>query len=292
MIRKSGFILIFFWSIIYSSSLMGQGIEDLVKNRTNGAYVKKITLERKPAPLPGIREADVTWSKTVWRWIDFREKMNQVFYFPTHEMQGRNNLFNVLMKGIKENAITAFVAKPKDDNEFGEPISYDGIAKAMSRTATISIRDFNTGLLRDSTVLHEMSSDDVKILIVKEIWYFDKQKSSLQVRILGICPVKVYFDEKDVNKEDPKRLKLFWVYYPEVRALLAKSESLNSMNGARNLSYDDLFLMRYFDGYIFQEENVFDNREIRDYASNEYALEESNRIKNAIFNYEQDLWEY
>ena len=28
------------------------------------------------------------------------------------------------------------------------------------------------------------------------------------------------------------------------------------------------------------------------YANDEYALQESDRIKNSIFNYEQDLWEY
>jgi len=140
--------------------------------------------------------------------------------------------------------------------------------------------------------MQEMSADDVKKLIVKEIWYFDKQKSSLQVRILGLCPAKVYYRDSDTNKEDPLTVKLFWVAYPEVRTLLAKNESLNTRNGARNLSYDDLFLMRYFDGYIFQEENVFNNREILDYSTGEIASQESERIKNAIFNYEQDLWEY
>ena len=286
-------LLIFLAGTFASTTLKSQGIEDLVKNRYLGAYDKKITIERKPAPLPGVREADVTWSKIVWRLVDMREKMNQVFYFPTREIQGRNNLVNLLLKGIKENTITAFDAHPQDDYEFLTPISYDEIKKRIGGASkTIQTRDFNTGLLKDSTIQQEMSSDDVKQLIIKEIWYFDKQKSSLQVRILGICPTKVYFREADVAKELPLRVKLFWVSYPEVRALLAKNESLNARNGARNLSYDDIFLMRNFDGYIFQEENVFNNRDILSYASGEYASEESERIKNAIFNYEQDLWEY
>jgi hypothetical protein len=88
------------------------------------------------------------------------------------------------------------------------------------------------------------------------------------------------------------RKKLFWVFYPEIRNLLAKNESLNARNSARNYSFDDLFLIRNFDGYIIKEENVYNNRPIMDYASAEYASKESDRIKNAIFDYEQDLWEY
>src|SRR5665647_2824667 len=167
MRHKLFFLLIFFTGASTFSTLMGQGIENLVINRNAGLYEKKSNFERKPAPLPGIREADVTWSKTVWRQIDFREKMNQAFYFPTMEMQGRNSLFNVLMNGIKENSITAFVARPVDLNEFGEPISYQAIVKDMSTTQTRAIPDINTGISRDSTISTQEKSENVKSLIVK-----------------------------------------------------------------------------------------------------------------------------
>ena len=124
------------------------------------------------------------------------------------------------------------------------------------------------------------------------MWYFYKQKSTLQVRILGICPIRLFYREEDVAQEVVQRKKLFWVFYPEIRNLLARNESLNQRNGARNFSFDDLFLLRNFDGYIIKEENVYDNRAILQYAADAYASQESERIKNSIFNYEQDLWEY
>ena len=281
--------LILIAGIAACQSLMGQGIEDLVKNRNSGVYDKKITVERKPAPLPGVREADVTWSKTVWRLIDLREKMNQPFYFPTRDIQGRNNLFNLLIQGIKDNKITAFEAPIQDDNEFSKPISYDQI-KATFGSSTQQHRNMTTGQMETTVVQNEIIPEEVKQLYIKEIWYFDKQKSSLQVRIMGICPIRVFYREDDKTTE--RKNKLFWVYYPEVRPLLAKNESLNARNGARNFSFDDLFLMRFFDGYIYKEENDYNNRDILSYASGEYAARESERIKKAIFDYEQDLWEY
>jgi gliding motility associated protien GldN len=292
MKRKMLFLLIILAGTFGSSSLMGQGIEDLVKNRNAGAYDKKITFERKPAPLPGVRESDVMWSKTIWRLIDMREKMNQHFYFPTAEMQGRNNLINLLMKGIKENTVTAFDASD-DNNEFVKPVSYDQVVTQFGAgSKTVQRRNFETGQMEDVIVQQEMNTSETKQMIVKEIWYFDKQKSTLQVRILGICPIKLFYREEDVTQDNLLRKKLFWVYYPEIRKILAKNEALNDRNGARNFSFDDLFLMRNFDSYIIKEENVYNNRYIQQYAADEFATKESERIKNYIFNYEQDLWEY
>lgn len=293
MKTKLYFLLICFTGTFASVTLRGQGIEELVKNRNTGVYDKKITIERKPAKLPGVREADVTWSKTVWRMIDLREKMNQQLYFPTREVQGRNNLINLLLKGIKDNTILAFEAPIQDENEFTVPVSYDQVkAQFGAGSKIVSRRNFETGLMEDVPIQQDIQVDEVKQLIIKEIWYFDKQKSTLQVRILGICPIRLYYRDEDVAQEDLQRKKLFWVFYPEVRPLLARNESLNPLNGARSLSFDDIFLMRNFDGYIIKEENIYDNRAILDYAANEYASQESERIKNAIFNYEQDLWEY
>ena len=270
--------------------LIGVTSKNLLKAQViDGAYVKKTTIDRKPAPLPIVREADVIWSKTVWRIIDFREKANQHFYYPISDMQGRSNLINILLKGIEDKRITAFDAQK--GNEFKEPITYNQVKQQFGDSVKyIQVTDLNTGNDKDSLVQSDIPIKDVKQMEIKEVWYFDKQRSTLQVRILGLCPIRVY-------KKDPKdstfvRKQLFWVSYPEIRPLLAKKESLNDFNEARNLSFDDIFLTRRFDGYIVKEENVYNNRSIEEYATGEYAFKESERIKNSIFDYEQDLWEY
>ena len=292
MKRLLFFFLIFVAGSYASNSLMGQSIEELVKNGSS-VNSKKITFERKPAYLLGVREADVTWSKIVWRLVDLREKANQHFYFPKTEVQGRVNLINLLLANIKSQKILAFEAPIMDNNEFTTPMTYEQVkAQFGSVTKTVMRRNFENGQMEPVTIPQDIPTDEVKQLMIKEIWYFDKQRSSLQVRILGLCPIRVYYRDEDTNQEVPLRKKLFWVPYPEIRPLLAKSEVLNARNGAKSFSFDDLFLIRNFDGYIVKEENVYDNRDILSYASGEYASQEAERIKNAIFNFEQDLWEY
>jgi hypothetical protein len=50
-------------------------------------------------------------------------------------------------------------------------------------------------------------------------------------------------------------------------------------------------MRRLFDSYIIKEENVFD-RSINEYAKDVDALRESERIKQSIIDFEQNLWEY
>ena len=277
--------------LILISILIGTASANLLNAQViDGAYTKRTTIDRKPAPLPLVRESDAVWSRTVWRIIDLREKSNQHFYYPTRIIQGRSNLFNTLLKGIEEKRITAFEARIPDE-EFETPITYNQVKQQFGDSVKIiKIPDINTGLDRDTVVKVDIPILEVKQLEVKEVWYFDKQKSTLQVRILGICPIRVY--KKEAKDTSFVRKRLFWVYYPEIRPLLAKKEALNEFNGARSLSFDDLFLTRRFDGYIVKEENTYNNRSIEEYADGEYAFRESERIKNAIFDYEQDLWEY
>lgn len=257
----------------------------------DGAFKRSDYNNRKPTPLPHIREADVMWSKKIWRIIDLREKMNQPFYYPTKEIEGRYNLVNLFLEGIKDGKLTAYDAK--NDDEFKIPMTYEQVKNEFGATTrTKKVRNVDTGELVDRLVTGEIRSEEVKQFMVKEEWYFDKQTSSLNVRIIGICPIQEFYRDEDVNQESVQRRQVFWIYYPEARDLLAKNEVFNTMNTAKNLSFDDALLKRKFNSYIVKEENIYNNRDISQYLKGRNALLESKQIENSIFNYEQNLWEY
>ncbi len=257
---------------------------------TNSAYPTNDISQKKPMPLPSVREADVFWSKKIWRIIDLREKMNLSLYFPTTEIDGRKNLVSLLLEGIKSGQITPFDARLDDD--FKVPMTFEQVQEAFGAEATTEETiDFDTGERKTVTIQGEIRPNEIKQIMIKEEWYFDKQASSLNVRILGICPIREY-----TRSDDPSgqvlRQKVFWVYYPEVRNLLATNVVMNPYNQAQSMSYDDLFIKRFFNSYIVQESNVYNNREISAYLTGKDAMLESKRIEKEIFNFEQDLWEY
>jgi len=267
----------------------------LVENKAeaqiiNGAYKKQDVYQRKPMMLPTVREADVFWSKKIWRIIDVREKINQPLYFPTTEMDGRSSLISLLLKGINSGQITAYDAR--NDDDFQLPISYADVKERFGAKATTeSVTDFDTGEKRDTVIQGEIRTDEVKRYEVKEEWYFDKQTSTLNVRIIGICPIREYIRPDDASGQI-QRTRLFWVYYPEARELLSTNQVYNPYNDARMMTFDDLFIKRYFSSYIVKESNTFNNRAVSQYLSGKEAMYESKRIENEIFDFEQNLWEY
>jgi gliding motility associated protien GldN len=160
-----------------------------------------------------------------------------------------------------------------------------------AETGTVDRVNFDTGETETVTIDGEIRPGEIKQYMVKEEWYFDKQTSSLNVRIIGICPIREFVRQNDPSGEVQRTL-VFWVYYPEARDLLATNLVLNPNNDASQLSFDDLFIKRFFNSYIVKESNVYNNRQISAYLVGKDAMLESHRIENDIFNFEQDLWEY
>jgi gliding motility associated protien GldN len=256
----------------------------------NGAYTRNNVYQKKPMPLPSVREADVFWSKTIWRIIDLREKMNLNLYYPTEEIGGRENLIAILLEGIENGQITPYDARLDDD--FKVPMTYEQVKESFGAEASTEEKiDFDTGERTTVTIQGEIRPNEIKQYMVKEEWYFDKQSSSMQVRIIGLCPVREYVRENDASGE-VQRQQVFWVYYPEVRDLLATNLSLNPYNEAQSMSYDEIFIKRFFNSYIVKESNVYNNRDISAYLSGKNAMLESKKIEEEMFNFEQDLWEY
>jgi len=281
-------VLIFFGGL---ALLLGTPRLEVKAQIIDGAYKRTDLTNRKPTPLPYVREADVMWRKKIWRIIDLREKINQPLYFPTKEVDGRYNLVNLLIEGIKNGKLTAYDAK--NDDEFKVPMTFEQVKEAFGATTrTRKVRNVDTGELVDKVVTGEIRAEEVKQFMVKEEWYFDKQTSTLNVRVIGICPIQEFYRDDDPNQESVQRRQVFWIYYPEARDLLASSEVFNPQNTAQNASFDDIFLKRRFNSYIVKEENIYNNRDISQYLTGKDAMLESQRIENSIFNFEQNLWEY
>jgi len=256
----------------------------------NGAFKRTDIIQKKPMPLPSVREADVFWSQKLWRIIDLREKMNLPLYYPTVEIEGRMNLISLLLNGIENGQLTPYDASVDDD--FKVPMSFEQVKAAFGAEATTEEKiDFDTGERTMVTIQGEIRPNDIKQYLIKEEWYFDKQTSTLNVRIIGICPIREFVRPGDAP-DQVQRQKLFWVYYPEARPLLSTNLVLNPYNSAQQVSFDDLFIKRTFNSYIVSEENVYNNRGINAYLIGKDAMLESKRIEDKIFNYEQDLWEY
>lgn len=269
----------------------GNGGFDSIKPslRNDASIERNLIKDRQPLAFEHIREDDAVYRQRVWREIDAREKTNLAFRYRADEDNGNQRFISILIAAIKAREITAF--DPTDDR-FTTPMTPAKVMEAFSGGVdTVPVVDFNGNTIRYEVRCREVEPDSIFQFRIKEEWVYDKESSRMFVRILGICPVKQQYSS---SGQYIGPLPLFWIYYPDSRAVLSKYEAFNGKNFGARMTWEEYFENRMFSSYITKStiDNPYDRR-IRDYIKDPILrLLEGDNIKEKIFNYEQDLWSY
>ncbi|HXP49027.1 MAG TPA: gliding motility protein GldN [Bacteroidia bacterium] len=275
--------------LFVGTDLFAQGVLTPQSQMQDQLYLKENAPNRRVIPWTFLREADVIWSKRIWRMIDLREKMNLDMYYPVTPNANRKSLWDIIVSSVKnkENKLTLYNVSPFDyDKSFTMPMSKTEGDSALLKIVTVIDSNGNS-----SQQGQALESPDLTQYMLKEDWFFDKQRSVMDVRILGMCPFKKAFDQNG-NEIPGSSTIMFWIYFPQIRPVFSNAEVFNVHNDAERRTYEDIFWKRQFSSYILQESNVA-NRRIADYMKDHLdALLEAEKIKGDMFNLEHDMWQY
>lgn len=317
--------------LIVVISLLGSITSIAQPNLLNAKTPSQIGIKsaaHKPFEYGYVDDRDVLMGKTVWEIINLSERINFPLYFPIDTVSigsDRRSLFDVLIKAIRKGDITDVYS----DSYFNTKQSYKDIQAKMSyyKITDGGNEQINTlGLGKkyeyineidpDTKVPYKLTSDDVEKLKkdgiseeyiitnditagdvsqykIKGYWYFDNRESELKYRLLGICPVipDVFTMESDENDTIDN---FFWVFFPAARTILHESKSFNDKNSSVPISFDQILNSRRFNSVIYQEENIYGDRTIASYMKDnaQKQLLESERVKEKIRNFEENMWNY
>lgn len=273
----------------------GGGLGDTIKPslRNDNAIERNLVKERIPLPYDHIREDDAVYRQRVWRVIDAREKVNLPFRYSANEDNGNQRFISILYDAIMgPDSITAFSG---EDDRFTIPLTKAQVSQAMTGglgADTVDVYDMNGNVTGKQVRTKQIQVDSIYQFKVKEEWIFDKESSRMVVRILGIAPMMRAYTSTGIDLGDDRIL--FWVYYPDLRASLAKHEVFNGKNYGGRMSWEELFENRMFSSRIVKStiDNPFD-RDFKEYIKDPlFRLLEGENVKDKIFNYEQALWAY
>lgn len=257
----------------------------------------------KPLPYGYVHDRDVLMGKMIWENIDLDERINFPLYYPVDTAfvgKERRSLFAVLLKGIKEGKITEvygddYFNTKKSLKDMSSIFKFIDTTEAGKDEINNYFDDYKSGKkVLDKQFINETELDasDISGYKVKGFWYFDKRQSELKYRLMAICPMATEARDKARGNNDP--IELFWVYFPSIRDILHEAKAFNDRNSAMPITFDQLLNSRRFNGVIYKEENVYGDRLIQDYMKDnaQSQLLESERVKDKIRNFEQDMWNY
>ena len=258
-------------------------------------YTRQAVQERKVVPWPYLREADVHYAKRIWRVIDMREKQNQPMMWPKNPLN--IILYNAIMSGklipYKDDSLSSsrtteefetFFAQKKPEKRLYDPNGDP---------------DDPLNFYMD-TVIIKLEAKDIKKVKLMEDWIFDKKESRMYVRIIGVALIV----QPSVEGVEVGEQEWCWLKYhrdptdpdqQDLREIMVNMEVFNRVNDAARITYDDWFEGRWFSSYIVKKANQYDNaiKDFADFRDNGVAaLLEAESIKNELFEYEHDLWEY
>jgi hypothetical protein len=248
--------------------------------------------ENIPLTYEHLRAEDALYRHKIWRDIDAREKINAPFRYSTEEDNGVQKFINIVLQSIQDSLITVF---SNIDDRFTTPMTKAEVAKAVAGdTVEVPIYNEMGELTGTKRMLNEVNLDSFYKFRIKEEVVFDRESSRLFWRILGIAPVKNVVTSMGINLGETE---LFWVYYPDLRPILANYEAYNGKNYGARMSWEQLFESRMFYGRIVKStiDNPFDLyiKSFKGIQENTLMqLYEGDNIKEQVFNFEQNLWSY
>ena len=249
----------------------------------------------KPLEYGYVDDRDVLFAKMTWERVVLDERVNFPLYYPidTNNIgKDRRCLYDVLMKNIKNGKIKNIY----DDSYFSTKRTLKDIEAALVKvdTTEYGIEQLNAGeVLSDEYIdRREITAADIIEYRIKGLWYFDKRQAEMKYRLLALAPVAP--DVNFIDSDSPDLVPLFWIFFPDAREVLHEAKSFNSENSSLPFSFDHVLNSRRFNGFIYKEENVQGDRQIKEYISDNSLMQllESERVKDKIRDFELDMWTY
>ncbi len=247
----------------------------------------------QPIPWQPVAEAGMVWKKRVWREISTLEKQNMALRYAGDERTGGGMFIEILIDAVTKGKVPAYST---EDNRFTTMLTKREVDEMVQgKIDTLYVVDIN-----DSEVMKIRVNEFDPAVVTKyrliEDWFFDSNTGQMVVRVAGIAPVRDIYGESGQYRGSQA---MFWLYYPEIRGLLAGYEATNPVNDAHRPTWEEFFEGRMFSGRITKVSNTlgtfggsYGESLSEKGLSPMEALHEGKRIADQIFNEEHDMWNY
>lgn len=225
---------------------------------------------------------EVSWKRDIYRELDLTKERNAALYYPEEPLGDRVNFFTLIFNLILDRKITAYEYRLDGNELFTESNQLD-IENMLDKFYIYYEKRNNTYKVEPT----DIPSGEVLKYYIKESNYLDQRTSNYLTKVVAVCPVLMRSD----FGSDATPYPMFWLNYDEISPYLGQTQVMtSSFNNTTNMTLDDYFVMKQYDGTIYKTSNLR-NIPLAEYCENDSALRvEQERIERQLIDFESNLW--
>ncbi|QRY58314.1 type IX secretion system ring subunit PorN/GldN [Sphingobacterium siyangense] len=256
----------------------GEVIQDTIP-LTDGFYQANNMEDAVPFAYPEVNKKNIRFYKRVWRDIDLKDEKNNILAIPG------NSLIEVVMKAIEKGKLSLY--SPDDDSFKGRLSAQEGMAR-FADSVLVPIFDGEGNQIDSKMALNEFDPARVTKFRIKEDIFFDKQRSRLETRIIGVAPLMNITTSAELA-ESVGATPAFWLYFPQLRYSLIQVDISDPDKGLYDMTMDDFFVQNKFAGTIVRESSPGMLQNLKETENGGQQLD-GKKVEEKLDTYKKKLW--
>ncbi|WP_333866551.1 type IX secretion system ring protein PorN/GldN [Sphingobacterium sp.] len=256
----------------------GEVLQDTIP-LTDGFYQANNMEDAVPFAYPEVNKKNIRFYKRVWRDIDLKDEKNNILAIPG------NSLIEVVMKAIEKGKLSLY--SPDDDSFKGRLSAQEGMAR-FADSVLVPIFDGEGNQIDSKMALNEFDPARVTKFRIKEDIFFDKQRSRLETRIIGVAPLMNITTSAELA-ESVGATPAFWLYFPQLRYSLIQVDISDPDKGLYDMTMDDFFVQNKFASTIVRESSPGMLQNLKETENGGQQLD-GKKVEEKLDAYKKKLW--
>ncbi len=232
-------------------------------------------------------EADLQWSKTVYRVLDLTKGKNPALYYPDEPNEDGQSMFFIIMRLLANNKISAY--EYLDGREMFTDEYKIKVNEMLDRFHVLYSEAKGSSEKNPLYVIDDSDIPGNEILsyYIIEKWSFDTRSNKMRSRVDALCPVLHRMDEYGGVLKFP----MFWVKLNEIRPYIAQQYVFtDDDNNLMRYNLDDFFKLKMYTGDIYKVKNLQNKSLMQLYPDSVSLAHARDSIEERLHHFDKNLW--
>lgn len=233
-------------------------------------------------------EADLQWTKVVYRILDLTKGKNAALYYPEEPNEDGQSLFFIIMRLLANNQITAY--EYLGDREMFTDDYKIKVAETFDRFHVLYSEAKGSTEKNPKYAVEDADIPGNEILsyYIIEKWEFDTRTNVMRSRVDALCPV---LHREDGYGGEPVPYPMFWVKLNDIRPYIAQQYIFtDDDNNLTRYNLDDFFKLNMYQGDIYKVKNL-QNKSLMQLYTDSVALNHArDSIEDRLHRFDKNLW--